>query len=147
MDKLLFGERGTKKMEDFGRRIKWFEIDWKYEGYKGEEVRKGRKLVEKMKGMGGHLLGMTEEEREEVRKSERERMRKYRNLVTQATTPNTSVVTGTSRLTKRMKEDGWYRNERKEIVKKGEDGVRERRREIMGIIHGNKGRVGKKKKV
>lgn len=62
------------------------------------------------------------------------------------TTPNASVVTSASGLTKRMKEDGWYRNEKKEIVKEGKGDEDERRREIMGIIHGNRGRVGKTKK-
>lgn len=82
MDKLLFGERGTKKMEEFGRKIKWYQIVWRNERYKGDKVRKGRRMVGRLKGIGGHLLGMTEEERECVRKRERERMRRYRSLVT-----------------------------------------------------------------
>ena len=144
MDKLLFGERGVKKLEKFGEMIGWKEREWEWGSWKGERARKGRILVEKMRGMGGYLLGMTEEEREEVRKEARERMRrKGRSKLVQGTTPIASVVTGASRLTKRMVEDGWGRNGKGEIVIGGEDKLVKSKRKVLGVVDGNCNKVRK----
>ena len=102
-------------------------------------------MVEKLRGMGGHFLGMTGEEREEIRRSERERMRKRRGLLVQGATPNISVATGASRLTKGMVEDEWGRDERGIIVVGGKDTVVRRKRKVLGGISGNGNRVGKKR--
>ena len=112
--------------------------------WKGEVARKERIMVEKLRGMGGHFLGMTNEEREEIRKSERERMRKRRGLLVQGATPNISVATGASRLTKGMVEDEWGRNEKGVIVVGGRDKVVRRKRKVLGGVSGNESRVGKR---
>ena len=144
MDKILFGKRGVEKLVEFGKAIKWRERDWKWGSWKGERARKGRILVEKMRGMGGYLLGLSEEERERVRKEARDRMReKRRNLLVQGTTPNASVVTGASRLTKRMVESGWGRNGKGEIVVGGEDKVIKSKRKVLGVVGGNENGVRK----
>src|SRR5207302_972537 len=106
MDEVLFGNRGVKKLKLFAEKIGWKEMVWEKGGWKGEEKRKGRRLIERLRGGGGYLLGWSEEEREELRRRERERMRKKRNLRAHVTSPNASEVTGAVRLTERMREDG-----------------------------------------
>ena len=73
---LVPGKKYSKveKLLEFGKLIGWEERAWEWGKWKGEKARKGRRLVEKTRGMGGHFLGMTEEEREEIRKEERNRM-------------------------------------------------------------------------
>jgi len=90
-------------------------------------------------------VGRSKEELEALRKAERERMRKRRGLLTQATTANATVVTGAKKLTKRMVEDGWRKVEDGRIVKRGKDGREERIKRVMGEIHGNRGRCRKGK--
>ena len=146
MDILLFGKRGVGKLIEFGERIEWEKRVWEWGGWKGEKAREGRRLVEKMRGMGGHFLGMSAEEREMIRKKERERMRKKNGLLAHGATPNTSVATGASRLTKRMVEDGWGRDGEGRIVKGGEDKEVKSWRKVLGGISGNGNRVNKGKK-
>ena len=145
MEDMLFGERGVKKLRMFAEGIGWKEMMWERGKWKGEEKRKGLEVVERLRGCGGYRVGRSKEEWEAVKKAERERMRKRRGLLTQATTANATVVTGAKILTKRMKEDGWRRVEGGRIVKTGRDGSGERMRKVMGEIHGNRGRSGKGK--
>ena len=147
MDILLFGKRGVKKLIGFGRRREWEKRVWEWGGWKGERARESRRLVEKMRGMGGHLLGMTAEEREAIRKVERERMRKKKNgLLAHGAIPNTSVATGASRLTKRMGKDGWGRDGEGRIVVGGMDKKVKSKRKVLGGINGNDNRVRKERK-
>ena len=113
-----------------------------YHENKGEELRKGKEIVERLRGCGGFRIERSEEEKEVLRKWNRERLRKKRGLLTQATTANATVVTGAKRLTKRMLEDGWRKVKGGGIVKEGRDKGREENRKVLGMIHGNRGRRG-----
>jgi len=140
MRDMLFGERGVKKLREFAESINWKERQWERGRWKGEEVRKGREIVERLKGCGGYRVGLSLEEREEVRRLNRGRMRDKRGLLTQATTSNASVVTGAKRLSKRMIEDGWRKVDQGRVVKNGIDKGRGGDRRVLGLINGNRGK-------
>jgi len=137
---MLFGKRGVDKLREFAEGIKWKEWQWERGKWKREELRKGKEIVERLRGCGGYRIGWSSEEREEVRRLNRERMRKKRGLLTQATTPNASVVTGAKRLSKRMVEDGWKKVDQGRVVKNGVDKGRGENGRILGLIHGHRGK-------
>jgi len=49
---MLFGEKGLKKLREFAESINWNELQWEKERWKGEERRKGREVVERLKRCG-----------------------------------------------------------------------------------------------
>ena len=139
---MLFGEREVRKLKESAEVIGWKEMVWKVGGWKGEELRKGREVVERLRGCEGFRIERSKEEIEVLRKWNRERVRKKRGLLTQVTTANATVVTGATRLSKRMMEDGWKKVEGRGIVKEGKDKEREENRRVLGMIHRNRGREG-----
>ena len=146
MERMLFGRRGVKKLREFGKKIGWKDMVWGWGRWKGEELRKGREVVERLRGCGGMRLERSEEEKEALRKWDRERMRKRRGILAQATTTNAIVVTGAKRLTREMVKDGWEKVKGGRIVKKGvRGGVREGR-SVLGELSGNGRREGDKGK-
>jgi len=54
MKEMLFGKRGVKKLREFVISIGWKEMVWVRGKWKGEERRKGRGVVERLRGCGGY---------------------------------------------------------------------------------------------
>ena len=137
---MLFTEKGVKKLREFAIEVGWKEMVWEWGGWKGEERRKGREVVEWLRGCGGIRLKRRKEELERIAKWNRERMKKRRGILTQATTATTTVVTGAKRLTREMVKDGWERVKGGGIVKRGKDKGLEENRKVLGMLNGNRGK-------
>ncbi|KAG0125188.1 hypothetical protein HOY82DRAFT_572275, partial [Tuber indicum] len=78
MDRLLFGEEGTKRVIEFGRKTKWIERNRRIGRIADGEERKGMLIQTWRENWGGWRKERTEERRREMLRDARERMKRLR---------------------------------------------------------------------